>query len=294
MFVTAIEVAGGFTRAIHTIIRTWGSDKVIAGSATLFFINAEGWALTCAHVARQFADGQAVAERFAAFKTERSQIAPGRNQRNAINQLERKYGYKPGDAVELYTSLMGCIEGNLNLDVKMHPTLDVALLKFNGHSRILCENYPVFGRDSTALKQGLSICRLGFPFPEFNNFAYDAVTDTIGWTESGQQLTPRFPIDGMVTRHVANTAGEIIAFELSTPGIRGQSGGPAFDTEGRVWGMQSLTKHLDLDFDVDVEVQRGAKTRRVQDSAFLHVGGCIHIDALKDFMREHGVKFAEG
>jgi len=58
--------------------------------------------------------------------------------------------------------------------------------------------------------------------------------------------------------------------------------------------MQSLTKHLDLDFDVDVEVQRGSKTRRVQDSAFLHVGGCIHVDPLKEFMRENGVKFKEG
>ncbi len=294
MFVDAIERVGGFTRAIHTIVRIWGSEKILPGSATLFFVNSDGWALTCAHVAKVFSDGQIIADRFSAFKEERSKIEPGKNQRNAINQLERKYGYKPGEGVELYSRLLGCVEGSLNLNVINHPTLDVALLKFNGFSRVLCENYPVFGRDSTELKQGMSICRLGFPFPEFNNYAYDAVSDTIGWTTGGQEGTPRFPIDGMLTRHVADTTGKIIAFELSTPGIRGQSGGPAFDTAGRVWGMQSLTKHLDLDFDVDVEVQRGAKTRRVQDSAFLHVGGCIHVDALKDFMRENGVKFEEG
>jgi len=72
------------------------------------------------------------------------------------------------------------------------------------------------------------------PFPEFTNYGYDPISDTIVWTESGQESSPRFPIDGMLTRHVGDTSGKIIAFELSTPGIRGQSGGTAFDTEGRV------------------------------------------------------------
>ncbi len=294
MFVAAIEKAAGFTRAIHTIVRTWGSDRIVPGSATLFFVNADGWALTCAHVAKQFSDGQAVADKFTAFREERSKIEPGKNQRNALHQLERKYGFKTGDAIELYSRLLGCVDGSLNMDVKLHATLDVALLKFNGFNKILCDNFPVFGRDGTDLKQGKSICRLGFPFPEFSNYGYDPVTDTIGWTDGGQEHSPRFPIDGMLTRHIGDSDGKIVAFELSTPGIRGQSGGPAFDTEGRVWGMQSVTKHLDLDFDVDVEVLRGSKIRRIQDSAFLHSGGCIHVDALKAFMRDNGVKFEEG
>jgi hypothetical protein len=81
---------------------------------------------------------------------------------------------------------------------------------------------------------------------------------------------------------------------MSTPGLRGQSGGPAFDTEGRVWGMQSSTKHLDLDFDVDIEVLRGGRRKRVTNSPFLHVGNCIHVNVLKSFMRSMGVKFQEG
>lgn len=250
--------------------------------------------MTCAHVAKQFVDGQEIATKFEAFKAERDQIPVGKKQRHSLHMLEKKFGYGPGHALELHNRLVGCVEGTLNLDIKFHPTLDVALLKFNNFTKILCDSFPVFARDGTELKQGKSICRLGFPFPEFNNFGYDAVTDTIGWTDTGQEMSPRFPIEGMVTRHVADVDGKIIAFELSTPGIRGQSGGPAFDNEGRVWGLQSLTKHLDLDFDVDVEVQRGASKRRVQESAFLHVGGCIHIDALKEFMRENSVSFEEG
>ncbi|MEE8470958.1 MAG: serine protease, partial [Dehalococcoidia bacterium] len=62
---------------------------------------------------------------------------------------------------------------------------------------------------------------------------------------------------------------------------------------GKVWGMQSATAHLDLDFDIDQEVMRGGLPKRVQDSAFLHVGHCIHVDVLKSFMRTHDVRFNE-
>ena len=293
MFVKAIEEVGGYTKAIHLLMRIWGASRIVPGSATLFFVNSDGWALTCAHVAKNFVDAQRMVERFDAFREERTSIPADRNQRNAINQLERKFGLKPGEIVEIHTRLVDCVEGNVDMDIQIHGSLDLALIHFKNFTRIVCENYPVFGRDSAELKQGMSICRLGYPFPEFTNYGYNQLTDTIGWTNEGQEFTPRFPIDGMLTRHVADTSGKIIAFELSSPGIRGQSGGPAFGVDGRIWGMQSLTRHLDLDFDIDVEVQRGTKVKRVQDSAFLHVGGCIHVDPIKDFMRQHGVRFDE-
>lgn len=293
MFVEAIERVAEFTRAIHSIARLWGAKNVIPGSSTLFFINRDGWAMTCAHVAKQFIDGQQITDRFAEFKRERENLSQGKN-RHAVNMLEKKFGYKPGHPLELHTRLIGCVEGPLNLDIKFHPSLDVALLKFNGFTKLLCDRFPTFARDGDSLKQGKSLCRLGFPFPEFSNYGYDDATDSIGWTQTGQDLTPRFPMDGMLTRHVAGEGGQLIAFELSTPGIRGQSGGPVFETAGKICGMQSLTKHLDLEFDVDLEVQRGASRRRVQESAFLHVGGCIHVNVLKDFMRANGVQFNEG
>jgi hypothetical protein len=97
----------------------------------------------------------------------------------------------------------------------------------------------------------------------------------------------------MVTRRLRGADGNIFGFEMSTPGLRGQSGGPAFDIEGKVWGMQFATKHLDLNFDVDQEVLRQGTKKRVVDSAFLHVGLCIHVDILKSFMKDKGVRFSE-
>src|SRR5688572_32992035 len=97
----------------------------------------------------------------------------------------------------------------------------------------------------------------------------------------------------MLTRHLRDNDGQVFGFEMSTPGLRGQSGGPVFDINGKVWGMQSATNHLDLDFDVNQDVVRNGTIKRVQDSAFLHVGHCIHVDTLKSFMKENGVRFQE-
>lgn len=293
MFVKAIEQAAGFTRPIHVIVRYFGSTEVHPGAASLFFVNGEGWALTCRHVAEQLMAADQLAAQYKAFKAERDALG-AKHRRQAERELQRKYGFDQSKPVELANRFMNCVEGPLNLTVKLHATLDAALLKFDGFTKLGPSAFPVFAKNGADLKQGKFLCRLGFPFPEFKNFSYDAATDSIGWTQQGQDHTPQFPIDGMVTRHLLAPGGGIAGFELSTPGLRGQSGGPAFDTEGRVWGMQARTGHLDLDFDVDMEVVRGGRRKQVRESAILHVGHCVDVEVLKAFMRDHGVRFVEG
>lgn len=292
MFVSGIETAAGYTRPIHTIARVWGNTTVIPGAATLFFVNADGWALTCKHVASQLAATDQLLAKFAAFKTERDQLLSGKKSRHLLKALEHKHGYSNGVPIEMYNVFVNCVEGPLQLEARLHPSVDVALLKFNNFTRLGPDTFAVFAQNGADLKQGKFLCRLGFPFPEFTNFEYDAVADQIRWTTTGRTDSPRFPIEGMVTRHLMGPAG-VIGFELSTPGLKGQSGGPAFDSSGRVWGMQAATSHLDLDFDVDMDVLRNGQKRRVKDSAFLHVGHCIHVDVLKQFMRDNGVAFQE-
>ncbi|MBI5506616.1 MAG: trypsin-like peptidase domain-containing protein [Deltaproteobacteria bacterium] len=294
MFVSAIELASGFTRPIHSIARFYGSTSIVPGAATLFFVNPDGWAITCGHVARQLLAADHMIAAFEAFKLERSALTSHKKRGAALRKLETRYGYNVEAVVELYSLFVGCIEGPLNAEVMLHPDLDMALVKFHGFTRLLCTAFPVFASDGTQLKQGRFLCRLGYPFPEFNNYEHDPVSDRIRWTATGRQATPRFPIEGMVTRQLLNGAGAIVGFELSTPGLRGQSGGPAFDSEGRVWGLQAATAHLDLDFDVDAEVQRGRNRKRITANSFLHVGHCLEVEVIKRFMREKGVSFREG
>lgn len=294
MFVKAIDIASGFTRPIHTISRNYGFTSATPGAATLFFVNADGWALTCKHVAQIIMASDDVKRQYQAFKKERDAIPPGRKSRNQLNLLERKFNYTRAVTVEIMNTFVNCVDGKLVLDIILHPLLDVALIKFRDYDKLLCDTFPIFATDGGLLRPGKSICRLGFPFPEFQNFEYDAAADEISWNSNPRNQTPSFPIDGMVTRLLLNDAGNVVGFELSTPGLKGQSGGPAFDIEGRVWGLQVATQHLDLDFDVDTDVVRAGAKKRVKDSAFLHVGHCLHIDVLKDFMRLNGVNFQEG
>lgn len=293
MFENAIEIANSFTRPIHSISRNYGSKTIQAGAASLFFINSDGWALTCKHVASLIINSDQLLQKRQSFIAEISQIRGQKKETHHVHELIKKYGYSKDASYELYNMFVNCVEGNLSFQLLLHGKYDVALIHFQDYTKINCDNFPLFPKKGSDLKPGKYLCRLGYPFVEFNNYEYDDATESIHWTETGRKITPRFPIEGMVTRQLAETNETIFGFELSTPGLRGQSGGPAFDTEGVIWGMQSSTAHLDLDFDVNQEVLRNGEKKKVTDSAFLHVGHCIHVEILKAFMTENNVKYLE-
>lgn len=293
MFVEAIKKAAKFTRPLHSISRNYGSTIIHPGAATLFFVNSDGWALTCKHVANQITAAEIIGGKYDVFKKELDSLEGTMKRNKIVKQLEKKHGYRGKTTLEIRNRFMACIEGKLELKITSHKKYDVALIKFENYNRLLCNTFPVFPTDTSGLQPGKMLCRLGYPFPEFTNFEYDKTNDTLIWNDKGRKNTPRFPIEGMITRHVLDDGGKVFAFEMSTPGLRGQSGGPVFDTEGKVWGMQSQTAHRDLDFDVDQEVIRLGTKKHVTDSAFLHVGICIHVDILKSFMQENKVSFTE-
>ncbi len=294
MFIKAIELAEKFTRPVYFISRNYNSDNINRGAATLFFINADGWALTCGHVTRELMVSQQINNRYNNFKKELASLIGTKKEKILIKDLEKKYKLNKNETFELYSMFINCVEGTVNFDIILHKKYDIALLKFKNYSKLTCDTFPIFPNDTSSLMQGKMLCRLGFPFPEFTNYNYDKANDKISWTNTGNASTPRFPIEGMVTRHLSDQDGMIFGIEMSTPGLKGQSGGPAFDTEGKVWGMQFATNHLDLDFDIDQEVMRKGAKKRVTDHAFLHVGHCIHVNVIKEFLNENKVTFTQG
>ena len=58
MFIETIQTAAQFTRPIHTTTRFYGSTSVDRATVTLFFVNAEGWPLTCKRAAENFVASQ--------------------------------------------------------------------------------------------------------------------------------------------------------------------------------------------------------------------------------------------
>lgn len=294
MFVDAIEKVSTYTRPVNTIMRNYGGGPVIPGSATLFFVNDEGVAVTCKHVAEMLVNSEQINGQYRNFCQERSKIARDGKAKAAMKGLELKYRYEPHSTVQLKVNFLDCIDTMTEFTCHLHPTLDLAIIRFKGYNNLLYRNHAVFMADTSRIKQGMGLCRLGFPFPEFSNFRFNETSDDIEWTNEGIRHSPRFPIDGMVTRFLADQQQQLYGIELSTPGLRGQSGGPLFDNQGLVCGMQFSTKHLHLGFDIiDKDIVINNRHKKISDYSFMHLGQCIHADAIKNFLRQHQVKFYE-
>jgi len=162
-----------------------------------------------------------------------------------VRGLETKYKYTHTSVVQMKHNFIGSVNPISGIKCITHPILDLAILVFEGFTNKEYTSHATFVKDPNKIQQGKYLTRLGFPFPEFNNFKYNDVTNDIEWTQTGTVASPIFPIDGIITRFVAfqnpGATPTIGAIEISTPGLRGQSGGPLFDTDGLIYGMQSAT-----------------------------------------------------
>jgi hypothetical protein len=294
MFVDAIEDVSRFTRAIQFISRNYNEKTVTGGAATLFFVNEFACAVTCKHVIDLIGNRTTINQNYANFKQEKAQLKHDSSYKKALKQLEEKYKYNAETIVQLNERFLDCTaDAELRFRWINHPKYDLSIIIFEQFRQPLYQSYARFLKDGSSLKQGKSLCRLGYPFPEFTNFEYNEQTDDIAWTNKGIIGTPRFPIDGMLTRHLVDE-GTLFGVELSTPGLRGQSGGPLFDRNGLVCGMQSKTNALHLGFDMmNAEHNINGKTVKVNNQPFLHVGHCIHSDIIKSFLVQNGIKFYE-
>ena len=293
MFTKSIDTSSQFTRPIHSITRTYGGKQIIQGCSTLFFVNEEGYAVTCKHVIDLLAAAETVNQKYLDFKSERNRLARDGKFNKHLRGLELKYGYKADEIIQIKISFMKCVDFMSGFTWHTHPKYDLAILKFNDFKKIAYSGHAIFIKDTTKIQQGKFLCRLGFPFPEFTNFRFNEATDDIEWTKEGVSDTPRFPIEGMLTRHLGDD-GKIYGIEMSTPGLRGQSGGPLFDEEGLVYGMQFSTKHLHLGFDLEnKEILIQGKVKKINDYSFIHLGQCIHVNTITDFLKEKGVKYYE-
>lgn len=294
MFENAIEKALRYTRPLHSITRTYGG-LMIPGSATLFFVNNKGVAITCKHVAQLIPGAENVNKAYHQFREERRKINNDGKYKRNLQGLELKYKYGKESSIQIKNNFINCFDKIEQITVHTHAELDLSILEFKGFNEIKYQTHANFIKDTSKIKQGKYLCRLGFPFPEYSNFKHDIEKDDIEWTQTGQSNSPAFPIDGIVTRLAATAPGQpITGIEMSTPGLRGQSGGPLFDTDGTVYGMQYATRHLHLGFDIrDKEILHGGEKKKVSNFPFLHVGLCVHADRIKEFLNQHKVEFSE-
>lgn len=280
-------------------MRSYGSNEVSRNCSSLIIVNDEGWVLTCKHIVEGLLKPVGpVNSAYNRFKQERNQVLalPKGKHKTALSALEKRYGYSKSAAptVQILNMILNVVDRFTGVQYYEHPQRDLALIKFDGFNNVMCNTFPIFKDVTSDLKQGMSLCRLGFPFAEFADYQYDVQADNLEWIGAGNAMSPYFPIDGMLTRFVSEN-GIVYGIELSTPGLIGQSGGPLFDRNGVVCGMQFATYSESLGFDqVNREIVVDRKKKKVSDYPFMHLGRCIHVDVIKQFMDENNVKYQVG
>ena len=266
-------------------IKYYGSDNIVQGLGTMIALNDEGDVLTCKHIAERFLLNQKLIDRFSIIMEDLSN-AKNKNERKKI---EKKYNLNTN--VVILSNVKAIIDEECDCNkynIILHPYLDMAIIRFNKKIK-KTNNYPIF---STALPdQGQSICRIGYAFPEYDLYDFSKEKNNIVLKQDSKLNFPVFPNDGIVTRRIIDEKNIVSMFETSTPGLRGQSGGPIFGPDGIIFGMQSMTKHLDLNFDINQDVMRGAVKKRITFTPFINLGVAISSVEIIKFLKSNNIKF---
>ena len=287
MFAAANTLARGFTfPMIVSSRRRQGAVEAAVGAFTV--LNREGWIVTAAHVfqlaAAANADAPRVADhaaRVAAIEADAS-LTPRRRERDlAAADTAADPRWVTHNAFWLGR------DGVTLRDIRTNAAADIAVGRLDPVPPDLVAGPPILKNPASGILPGTSLCRLGFAFTKVKSTFDDAAG---GFRVKGE--VPYFPLEGMFTRIVEvgkKADGSVAArfIETSSPGLRGQSGGPLFDARGRIWGIQSRTQHLALGFNPEIEIG-GAKTTVPQ---FINLGLAVHVGTLIGILDELGVNY---
>lgn len=164
---------------------------------------------------------------------------------------------------------------------------DIALFRIN---KTAVKGQKIFPKiiDPSAICPGTSLCKLGFPFIEFTP-TFDEAKNQF---ELPKDLAyTLFPIEGIYTRNLQTNEEDngikIKYIETSSPGIKGQSGGPIFDEDGVIYGVQSKNVTIPLGFKGTVKI----KGKTIEENQFLNTGIGVHPETLIYFLNKHKIKY---
>ena len=290
MFSHAYEIAAQYTAPVIISTRTL-DGSVQCGGGAFVYLNREGWILTAAHVfnARQQRAGDALF--YERYRQEIRNIEarpdlPARSKEERIASIPRDPGWVINE------SYWWGMDGVTLEDVKIFDKNDLAIGRLEPFRPETVQQYPKI-KDPSTLKPGTSLCKLGFPFHQIHA-AYNKETNT--FELAGDALpVPFFPMDGILTRFIHGGKAddgdyEIKFIETSTPGLMGQSGGPIFDRDATVWGIQSHTNHIPLGFSPKI-ARNGTE---VEENQFINVGCGVHPETIVNVLLDNGIPFELG
>lgn len=279
MFRKAFSIARKFTLPVILSRRTV-EGKCEASMSSCVVINDEGWIVTAGHVLAQLHAliGDKKNTEAMMAQLDGAKNAPNRNERR---RLEKTLPRPRKDATTNWSMFFANLPIGVAIDegAVAFQSADLGIARLKNFDPTWVKQYPVF-KKAEDLEPGVSLCKLGFPFHEIQP-TWDDANNVF---RLDNLVLTYFPIDGIFTRHllveqppdVEPLPFPVKFIETSTPGLRGQSGGPTFDTDGTVWAIQAQTSHLPLGFSPRVP---GGKDDE-KEHQFLNVGLGVHPETL--------------
>ena len=290
MFSKGCAIAAEYTFPV--LVSSYFFNETVESYIGAFvIINDEGWIITAAHMIDFALLGQQHA-----VKIQEHNEAVAYIENNArLDEKEKKRRINKLNPNQKWTKSCSYWWGSDKHHVNQWHILkenDFAVGRIENYDPSFIKNYPVF-KEPVNLEHGTSLCKIGFPFYEVKA-SYDKETNSFAFDPSVFPI-PRFPLEGMFTRNIdagksADSQYDIKFLETSSPGLRGQSGGPYFDTKGRIWAIQSQTRHLPLGFSPKIT----AGKRELEENQFLNVGWGAHVETILKFLDRHSIKYSVG
>lgn len=271
MFESAVSIANGFTFP-YVGMRRRANGEVFSTVAAFVVLNEGGWILTSGHIIDEIVACDRHKERLAADGDEEDRESLVRDH----SEIWALPGFEHSRPRLTYA--------------KVNRAADIAVGRLEPFDPTVLGAQPVLRNASkNPLAQGASVCLVGFPFHKVAGVFSEA--DGRFDVASSAFPVPRFAIDGIVSRfrrRALQNGASGLFIETSSPGLRGQSGGPLLDVDGRIIGIQSHTEHLDLGFDASYSTAGG---ETIVERQFLNVGAATHVDEARSLLDAEKVEY---
>jgi len=282
MFADACQKVVKYTRPVAISTRLYdGTLSTEIGS--MIVVNEDGWIITAAHLFDSFFKYQSDTKKMKEI--------------NEINASKPQKFDAPSSEIKMDKSFIVNHSfwwgwDNVSItNVMINRQIDVAIAKLEPFNPSWVGEYPTFA-DPDHMRIGSSVCCGGYPFikikPDFiegpNAFKIPKIP------------AERFfyPVDGILTHmeFKGKTIDDLCTMrfiETSSPGIKGQSGGPIFDREGRLYGMQILTEFRETGFHPTAEFDG----QKYLENQFMNIGVGVHVSTLFELLDKRGVRYCK-
>ena len=286
MFSKAYEIASYYTQPIIISLRFF--DKSIECAIGAFIVlNEAGWIATAEHIWHSKFAFQKHQKEIADYEIRVQAI----EQDSILTEKQKKHKLKQVKSNPKWItnhSFWWGRDGVTLKDIKGLPQADLLIGRLDPFDKSWIKGYPTIKDPTKKMNPGTSVCKLGFPFHEVKA-TFDETSSSFKLDPDAVPL-PLFPIEGIYTRNLIAGKSkdgkfDIKFLETSSPGLRGQSGGPIFDIEGTILAIQSRTHHFLLGF--SPKVKRDGK--EVEENQFLNAGLGVHTELLVAFLKDNGV-----